>query len=158
MEIENIKNALDETQNFFDGFWEDPVHVEEKIFYEFLIMQSFIQMQLPPSILSDFWTSVNTDLVIELGENEFYRYGEKRDSRFRDYTPLYNILAETPCYRSGGTPNSEIEFTAIQDFCGAVYNFVEKGYVPSTDARKYLDLADKCLQAMMLHLAKFIQD
>ena len=32
MEIENIKNALDETQNFFDGFWEDPVHVEEKIF------------------------------------------------------------------------------------------------------------------------------
>ena len=39
-----------------------------------------------------------------------------------------------------------------------VANFVEKGYVPSTDAKKYLDLADKCLQAMMLHLAKFIQD
>ncbi len=152
MKIENIKNALNKTQNYFDGFWNSPVYIEEKIFYEFLMMQSFIQLQLPPSILSDFWTSINTDLVIKLGEDEFYKYGMNRDSKFREYTPLYDILAKTPCFRSGSTPNSPIEFDAIQDFCGTVFNYVESGYVSSRDAKIHLELAEKCLQTMKLHL------
>ena len=90
MKLENVKIALNETQNYFNGFWDDPIYVEENIFYEFLIMQSFMQLQLPPSILSDFWTSQNTDLVVELGEDKFYKYGMNRDSRFREYT-LYII-------------------------------------------------------------------
>jgi hypothetical protein len=116
-------------------------------------MQSFIQLQFPPSLLSDFWTKDNTALVSIMGEDIFYKYGKKRDARFKEYHQPYDILANTPCFKSGSTPHLEEEFSAIANFSGTVFHNVEKNYISPLDAKRNLDFSHKCLQIIPIHLA-----
>ena len=127
-QVANVAEALIETQNSFNDFWENPIREEADIFYKFLLMQSFIQLQFPPSLLSDFWTKDNTALVSIMGEDIFYKYGKKRDARFKEYHQPCDILANTPCFKSGSTPHLEEEFSAIANFSGTVFHNVEEYY------------------------------
>jgi len=151
MNIENVMEAHKGTKIYFEGFWENPVTLEESIFYEFLMMKTFSNLQLPASLLSDFWTKVNTEFMILMTQDDFNEYGNIRNYRFTEYDPLYEDLAKTPCFRSGTTPNSPDEMLAIQNFCGAVFNYVESGYIPVTEAKKNLDLAEFCLDLCRRH-------
>ena len=151
MEIEDIMDAHEGTQIFFDDFWENSVVIEERIFYEFLMMKTFSNLQLPPSLMSGFWTNVNTDYMVLYGQDSFNKYGNLRNSRMSEYDPLYEDLAKTPCFRSGTTPNSPDEMLAIQKFCGAIFNYVESEYVPVTEAKTHLDLAEFCLEICRRH-------
>ena len=153
MNINLVDKAFKKTKNYFHSFWENPVTDEEEIFYEFLIMQTFIQLQLPPTLLSDFWTQRNSELVARMDMDEYYNYGYKRDDRFKEYTKFYDVLSNSPFFRKGGTPSLSSEFSAIQDFSGAVFNYVESGYISSTDAEKNMTLASNCLSIVALQMA-----
>ena len=116
-------------------------------------MQTFIQLQLPSSLLSDFWTERNSELVIRMDADKVYEYGYKRDNRFKEYTKFYDVLSNSPFFRNGGKPSLSSEFSAIQDFSGAVFNYVESGYISSTDAEKNMSLASHCLSIVALQMA-----
>ena len=158
MKLEDVMDAHKGTKSFFEGFWENPVAIEERIFYEFLMMKTFSNLQWPPSLMSDFWTEINTDFIALMGQDDFDEYGDLRNSRVTEYSPLYETLANTPCFKSGSTPSSPDEMLAIQKFCGAVFNYVESGYIPVTDAKKHLELAECCLGLVRMHFSLLIID
>jgi len=153
MDIENVEDAANGTKNHFDDFWLDPEEIEKQIFYEFLLMQTFVQIQASPALLSDYGYKNNSMIVSEHGVDFFNLYSKGRDVRFQEYLPKYTTLAATPCFKEARTPSTDEDFMAIHEFCGVVFNYVEKGYISSLDAERNLTFAQKCLQIMTIHTA-----
>ena len=71
IKVNSVIKALVRTRNEFKKFWDDPKLMEKEIFYQFLIMQTFRQLNLPKSLLDDFWYTINTKLVIKVGKDIF---------------------------------------------------------------------------------------
>ncbi|MBT5530911.1 MAG: hypothetical protein HN600_05025 [Bacteroidetes bacterium] len=155
MILTNVDSAFHATFQHLDDFWIKPNRIEKEIFYEFLIMQSAINLDWPPDLIYDFWTIQNTRLA---GHFEIAEYEDrvlKRRDRFQEYQPSYETLVNTNCFRTGSVPIMDTEFEAINEFCGIVFYYVEDIYISSLDAKKHLQLAEKCLDAIALHLVHF---
>ena len=152
MNVEKVKKAHNKTIQYFNDFWINPSPLERDIFYQFLMMNTFINLRLSSDLLSEFWISCNTDIVMLVGEKDFKLFGELRDERFHLYQPLYQELAETPFFRNGSKPTESYEMKAIANFAGSVFNYVEKEYIPVTDAQKHLRFSKICLGLVAVHM------
>ena len=153
VDISDLKFAFNETRTAFAGLWGEPINDELHIFYQFLIKQTFSQLQISSSDLLKFWNELNTSLANELGEDEYYKFSEKRSSRFRNYSLYYSELSKSGFFQHGGRPNSQSEFNVMIDFASAVFNFVERDEVSvKGNAEKFLEFVYKCFDVIGIHI------
>jgi len=143
--IQSIIDAHNKTKEYFHKFWDNPEKEEEEIFCQFTMMQSFINFQYPPEVVYDYWEYLNSIMVAELGEYKFNLFFEKKDQRFHEYMEPYNELRISPFFAHGGYPNTDIEFSAISNFCNKVLQRVEDDYLCDDD--REIELAQLCKSA-----------
>lgn len=153
MNIQNVGYAFHATFEHFDDIWANPNITEKEFFYEFLIMQSFITLQWSPELLAEFWTLQNDRLIANHGFDKYDELVARRAERFLEYRSVYEALSETDCFQDGSAPKSDSEFSAIQAFCGLVFNYVEIGYISPFEAQIHLQLGERCLSVIALHMA-----
>ncbi|MEA2095709.1 MAG: hypothetical protein U9P73_03300 [Candidatus Cloacimonadota bacterium] len=153
--IQNIIEAHNKTKEYFHKFWDNPKKKEEEIFCQFIMMQSFINFQYPPEVVYDYWEYLNSIMVAEIGEQRFYKFFKKKDKRFKEYLNLYKKLSNSPFFEFGGEPQTGEEFSAISEFCGTVFQRVEKNYI--YDEYKNIELAQKCKSACVFLITSMHQ-
>lgn len=143
--IQNIMDAHKKTKEYFINSWHNPLPLEEEIFCQFIMMQSFINLQYPPEVAYDYWEYLNSIMIAEIGHQQFNQFFEKKDLRFQEYREPYEKLRNTPFFEFGGEPQTDEEFSAISNFCSIVFKRVEKK--DTFDNDKYLDFAQRCKSA-----------
>jgi|ETNmetMinimDraft_33_1059910.scaffolds.fasta_scaffold135271_1 hypothetical protein len=147
--MEAIHVAYNEIKTDFRLLWENPDPVEEEFFYQFIIMTSFSINHLSSEVLSEFWTKLNTDYVIQYGEEDFYKIAASRDKRLEKYSMIYDLVLFTQEKTPGIIFDTIARPTSVQLFGEKVLEIVEGSYEASdTEADKVGQVLEKTLTAI----------
>jgi hypothetical protein len=161
MDSKNIKKALADTHEYFKSFWEYPKQLELKIFYQFILMQTYIKFRLSPQELSKVWTEINTDLYIDLGTKKYNLFVSIRDSRSKEFDTIFKDIDDSDYYKFGTMEKVTKEQSRLMfKFGSSVLSKVEECYPPissdkSNDApiwSREFELAEKTIRIIPLQM------